>query len=99
MATYQKSRSKSKNPSVALLALLLIIAGGWGVSEATTDGEDDQSPPMDEDGSDGGGGGLPPADSCSDGNDNDGDGFTDLEDEECNPESPLYDGTENGDDM
>tara|TARA_B100000287_G_scaffold71415_1_gene62917 strand:- start:4838 stop:5107 length:270 start_codon:yes stop_codon:yes gene_type:complete len=34
-------------------------------------------------------------DTCSDGVDNDGDGYTDGQDSECNPNAPFYDGDEN----
>ena len=36
-----------------------------------------------------------PVDTCTDGVDNDGDGFTDGQDSECNPNAPYYDGNEN----
>lgn len=36
-----------------------------------------------------------PVDTCVDGVDNDGDGFTDGQDSECNPNTPYYDGNEN----
>jgi len=49
------------------------------------------------------GGGIPdsdssaPVDTCDDGIDNDGDGFVDAIDPECDPLSPGYDGVEDGD--
>lgn len=36
-----------------------------------------------------------PVDTCTDGVDNDGDGYTDGQDSECNPNTPYYDGNEN----
>ena len=36
-----------------------------------------------------------PVDTCRDGIDNDGDGFTDSADSECDGNTPFYDGDEN----
>ena len=49
---------------------------------------------MSDDG--GKGGGQSPPDTCNDGLDNDGDGYTDSQDLDCDPQNPNYSGEEDG---
>ena len=75
--------AKSKNQSASSVAVLivfgLLLSGVYGVDKSLDSGSSQ------DDGSDDG-----LYDECSDGIDNDGDGFTDADDAECDPNSPWF---------
>ena len=86
--------------AIAGIFLLLLLAGGSSIdtsssSGSTSDGGDDFGDD-DFDGEDLDDGGGPPSSECEDGIDNDGDGMTDFEDPNCDPNSPTFNDTEGG---
>ena len=77
------ARSKNQGSmSVAVLLVFgLLLSGVYGVDKTTTSTDDTGET-------------TAPPDTCSDGIDNDNDGSTDADDNECDPTHPAYDGDE-----
>lgn len=83
----QRSRSRSvlkppKGGAVAIFAFIIIL-GGFSLNGSDSIDHDSAQASVEP--------------TCADMEDNDGDGLTDLNDPECDPENPLYDGEEDGD--
>ena len=78
-----KSKHQGASSVAVLLVFGLLLSGVYGVDKTTTTTDDD-----------GGGTDTGPPDTCSDGIDNDNDGSADSNDQECDPQSPYYDGNE-----
>ena len=78
--------AKSKNQSASSVAVLivfgLLLSGVYGVDKSMTNDDD------------GAGQNSGPVDTCTDGIDNDSDGYADIDDAECDPQSPYYTGSE-----
>ena len=82
--------------AIAGIFFLLLLAGGSNIdssssSGSTSDGGGDVQDDFDEPGVD-----DPGASECTDGVDNDGDGMTDMDDPDCDPNSPTFNDTEGG---
>jgi len=75
-----------KSNAFGALFLVLLLSGGLATSTTSSTSDDSSS--------DSSGGDPPPLSQCEDGIDNDGDGFTDSEDPDCDINSPMYNGNE-----
>ena len=74
-----------KSNAFGALFLVLLLSGGLATSTTSSTSDDSSSDSS---------GGDPPTLQCEDGIDNDGDGFTDSEDPDCDINSPMYNGNE-----
>lgn len=74
-----------KTNAFGALFLVLLLSGGLATSTTSSTSDDSSSDSS---------GGDPPTPQCEDGVDNDGDGFTDSEDPDCDINSPMYNGNE-----
>lgn len=80
-----------KGNAIAALILVILLSGGFA---ATSSNSTSTNP--DESGSSGGDPPTSPPSECSDGIDNDNDGFTDEADPDCDTTNPNYTGNESG---
>jgi len=81
-----KSKKQSASSVAVLIVFGLLLSGVYGVDKSLDSGSSQDD--------DGAGQNSGPVDTCPDGIDNDNDGYADIDDAECDPQSPYYTGSE-----